>query len=81
MPANRDTMRLPSNRISRPNRSSPLRCCANGAASLKSPLETARPKREQTPGSKNLRRTGKYVLRSDLFHAGVFAPLRGIFGM
>ena len=36
-----------------------------GATRTPSQLETAQPKREQTPGSKNLRRMEKYVLRSD----------------
>ena len=37
---------------------------------MKSQLETAQPGREQTPGSKNLRREGKCVLRSDPMEGG-----------
>ncbi len=64
-PTNRDATRLSSNRIFRPNHSWTFRSCSSGATSTKSPLETGQPEREQTPGSKNLRRKGKYVLRSD----------------
>ncbi len=40
-------------------------CCSDRTLSTESPLETVQPEREQTSGSKNLRRMGKYALRSD----------------
>jgi len=38
-------------------------------------LETVQPEREQTPGSKNLGRLGKYALRSDPME-GISLPIR-----
>jgi len=64
-PTDRDAMGSHASRIVRPSHSQQLRRCSSGATSNSSQLETVQPEREQTSGSKNLRRMGKYVLRSD----------------
>ena len=63
-PKNRDATGLSSKRILRPSNSWRFRSCSDGTTSTVSQLETAQPEREQTPGSKDPRRWGKYVLHS-----------------